>query len=439
MAKSSATDKIEQVEKNIYQRGLYSFQVKMMVAGHKISETFDDLVSAREFRDRKRLEATTDPHLKETYQTRISKSVARTYLLADALDKYLAEVTPKKKGASREEDRINKLKRCAIARKGFYRVNAQDIREMFAEVAATGAITGNSQRKYGLILSHLYNVARKEWGFKVDNPIRDVQLPSNGKSRDRRYEPGEERRVLRECRRSRNRWVAKSSELAVASACRQGELFKLEWERVDLDKRVAMLLDTKNGENREIPLSPSAIRIMLDLAVMGAEGMVLDQNQRRSAGLAASLGVTQDELARMEWQHLNLNEFSPAAQDVLYDLAVNAVKGAVFKTTQSAVAQAFKKAVKRARGCYEAACARIRRQPDSKFLIGIRMHDLRHEATSRLFELGIFGDREVMKITGHKTSAMLARYTHLRAENLAEKMAVAEKNQLKKKSKALMR
>jgi hypothetical protein len=40
--------------------------------------------------------------------------------------------------------------------------------------------------------------------------------------------------------------------------------------------------------------------------------------------------------------------------------------------------------------------------------------------------MGVFVDREVMKITGHKTSSMLARYTHLRAENLAEKMAMAE-------------
>ena len=89
--------------------------------------------------------------------------------------------------------------------------------------------------------------------------------------------------------------------------------------------------------------------------------------------------------------------------------------------------------MKRARTRYESTCIRIGKQPDSKFLIGIRMHDLRHEATSRLFELGIFGDREVMKITGHKTSAMLARYTHLRAENLAEKMAEAEKSQFKGK------
>jgi len=433
MAKFTSTDQVIQVEKNIYQRGLYSFQVRMMVAGYKISETFDDLVSAREFRDRKRLEATTDPHLKETYQTRITKSAARSFLLADALDRYLTEVTPTKKGWKCETTKIGKLKRCAIAKKSFYRINAQDIKEMFAEVAATGAKTGNAQRKYGLILSHLYNVARKEWGMQVHNPVSDVKLPSNGKSRDRRYEQGEEKRVLRECRRSRNPWVSKSAKLAVATASRQGELFKLEWERVDLDKRVAMLLDTKNGEDREIPLSPSAIRIMLDLAVMGAEGTVLGSNQRRSAGLAASLGVTQENLARLEWQHLNLNEFSPAAQDVLYDLAANTAAGSVFKTTQSAVAQAFKKAVKRARSRYEAACARIRKQPDSKFLIGIRMHDLRHEATSRLFEMGIFGDREVMKITGHKTSAMLTRYTHLRAESLAEKMAVAERNKFTEK------
>jgi len=38
-----------------------------------------------------------------------------------------------------------------------------------------------------------------------------------------------------------------------------------------------------------------------------------------------------------------------------------------------------------------------------------------------------------MKITGHKTSAMLTRYTHLRAESLAEKMAVAERNKFTEK------
>lgn len=44
-----------------------------------------------------------------------------------------------------------------------------------------------------------------------------------------------------------------------------------------------------------------------------------------------------------------------------------------------------------------------------------------HEATSRFFEKGL-NIMEVASITGHKTLAMLKRYTHLRAEDLAAKL-----------------
>ncbi len=48
---------------------------------------------------------------------------------------------------------------------------------------------------------------------------------------------------------------------------------------------------------------------------------------------------------------------------------------------------------------------------------GLTFHDLRHEATSRLFEKGL-NQMQVAAITGHKTLQMLKRYTHLRAEDL---------------------
>lgn len=48
-------------------------------------------------------------------------------------------------------------------------------------------------------------------------------------------------------------------------------------------------------------------------------------------------------------------------------------------------------------------------------------HDLRHEATSRLFERG-WGIMEVAAVTGHQDLQMLKRYTNLRASDLAEKM-----------------
>jgi integrase len=50
-----------------------------------------------------------------------------------------------------------------------------------------------------------------------------------------------------------------------------------------------------------------------------------------------------------------------------------------------------------------------------------RFHDLRHEATSRLFEKGL-SQMEVATITGHKDIQMLARYMHLRVKELARKL-----------------
>jgi integrase len=54
-------------------------------------------------------------------------------------------------------------------------------------------------------------------------------------------------------------------------------------------------------------------------------------------------------------------------------------------------------------------------------LMDLHFHDLRHEATSRLFEKGL-NLMEVASITGHKTLSMLQRYTHLRPENLLQKL-----------------
>lgn len=52
---------------------------------------------------------------------------------------------------------------------------------------------------------------------------------------------------------------------------------------------------------------------------------------------------------------------------------------------------------------------------------GLRCHDLRHEAVSRLVEGGL-GDQEVAAISGHKSMQMLRRYSHLRAEDLVSKL-----------------
>lgn len=52
----------------------------------------------------------------------------------------------------------------------------------------------------------------------------------------------------------------------------------------------------------------------------------------------------------------------------------------------------------------------------------LRFHDLRHEATSRLYERTRLSDLEIAKITGHKSLRMLARYANLRGSDLAARL-----------------
>ena len=70
------------------------------------------------------------------------------------------------------------------------------------------------------------------------------------------------------------------------------------------------------------------------------------------------------------------------------------------------------------------AVARARKKAG---ITGLRTHDMRHEATSRLFEMG-FGQVEAAAVTGHKDLRMLQRYTHLKGGDLAEKMDAARKH-----------
>ena len=77
--------------------------------------------------------------------------------------------------------------------------------------------------------------------------------------------------------------------------------------------------------------------------------------------------------------------------------------------------------------------AAFRRACRALNIVDLHFHDLRHEATSRLFEAG-FTIEQVPLVTGHKDWKMLRRYTHLRPEKLRE---IAEALDLAKASDAV--
>lgn len=90
-----------------------------------------------------------------------------------------------------------------------------------------------------------------------------------------------------------------------------------------------------------------------------------------------------------------------SALSVLKGLTVQ-IDGTLFPIKPNSVSQAFRRASKRVK------------------LSDLHFHDLRHEATSRFFELGL-SIMEVAAITGHKDLPMLQRYTHLKPEDILSK------------------
>ena len=67
--------------------------------------------------------------------------------------------------------------------------------------------------------------------------------------------------------------------------------------------------------------------------------------------------------------------------------------------------------------CLRLAWSRARVKADIK---NLRFHDLRHEAISRFFEMGMLVP-EVALISGHKDVRQLLRYTHLSPINIFKK------------------
>ncbi len=254
------------IEKGIYKRGDYSFQVKMMVGGLSLSETFDTLEEARAYRDSKRVSKALDPDFKKVVAARIKKHEAASLTLLSALERYEKEVTPHKKGAEVEKTRIGKLKRYSIARLSLYTIGPDEVLDFLEELEDEG-LSENSRRKYASLVSHLFTIALKRWRYAVTNPIPMIELPSNGKPRKRRLEDGEEEKLFSALAQE-SPYVLALVRVAIETASRRGELLKLTWQDVKIEADgtgSAILHDPKNGETRIIPLSEDAIAALRTL------------------------------------------------------------------------------------------------------------------------------------------------------------------------------
>jgi integrase len=278
-----------------------------------------------------------------------SRAEAEGTTLYEALGRYEREISCKKKGFIQERYKIRVWQTHALAKRSLASLKGADFAKYRDERLASGSSASTVRLALALI-SHLYTIATKEWDIPVQNPVKNIRLPRENNSRERRLLDGEETTLL-SCLEApagdrSNPWVKPLVILALETAMRQGELLSLEWKNIDLQRQVARLPDTKNGTARDVPLSRRAVSTLEQL--------------------------------------------------------VHSTNDSVFITTASALKQSWKRATKRAS------------------MDDLHFHDLRHEATSRLAEK--LALHELMKVTGHKDTRMLARYYHPRAEDLAQKL-----------------
>lgn len=289
-----------------------------------------------------------------------STDAAEKKLMVDALEVYWKEHLTEKKSAKNIRYMINRMIRVF---EGFslIDVTVQTIRDYKAYRLET--VKGDTVRKEMTLIQRMFTHAMNEWQIYLPegNPVTPVSLPAKGRQRDRRFKENEEDRLLLQAKKYQG-VIHDIIIFAIETGMRRGEIVNSRdeseiskhgyacmcWENFNKRNSTVLLVDTKNGESRAVPLSPKAKQIIL--------------SQPRK------------------------------------------LKGPIFAIRGDSVGQAFKRVTSRAD------------------INNFRFHDLRHEATSRLFEKGL-QMMEVSAITGHKDLACLKRYTHLRPEDLAKKLA----------------
>lgn len=324
----------------------------------------------------------------------VSRTEAENTSLSEVLARYEREILPGKKGASPELSVLRIWQTSKLSDRPMATVRSADVARLRDEWL-TDRRPATVLRRLA-VLSHVFNVARKEWGMEsLSNPVELVRKPQPNNARTRRIAPANptadvpDDDILRLDRGAQDgeleRVVAASGStllpsiicLALETAMRRGEIVSLCWEHIDLKRRVAHLPATKNGSSRDVPLSSRALAVLKGL----------------------------------------LETSDDAEKDMRSD---NFDTGRVFNIRSDAVTRAFERAVARARKSYVEECVEANQRPHTKFLTDLRFHDLRHEATSRL--ASIFPMHELTKITGHKDPRMLMRYYHPRAEELAKRL-----------------
>lgn len=235
-----------------------SWRVQVCVKGIRESATFDTKTEAKAW-------AATREH-----ELRLeADGKAKEYTLQDAMLRYRDTVSVKRKGEKWERDRIAKFMRDnpRLVKRKIASITSDDLGKW--RDARLDEVSPASVRREANLWSAIFTVARQEWKWIAKNPWSDVRMPPKPKPRDRRISDDEIKRLCLAASyepynppKNNTQQVVVAFLLAIETGMRSGEILKLDWQHTHLDERYTQLFDTKNSDNRDVPLSTAAIKLL---------------------------------------------------------------------------------------------------------------------------------------------------------------------------------
>ena len=203
---------------------------------------------------------------------------AECTLLGDLIDRFITDYAEKPENYKQRADKkeawrfqLQHLKN-ALGQYSLASIDQKLIRKYRTDRANTKfrgePISDSTIRKEIFMLSKLFKYAAHEENITLPrgNPVELISKPGEGKARDRRLSKDEMKKLLAECKASRNIYLLPAVELAIELAMRQGELLALEWKDVNLSRSIATIRESKTDDEevqgRIVPLSPRAVKIL---------------------------------------------------------------------------------------------------------------------------------------------------------------------------------
>lgn len=201
---------------------------------------------------------------------------AKTITVEEIFKQYLEEMPSSIKEPKQQAIKVNALiKSCDFMSRHLDQISPRDIqdwRDKRLKKVAKSTVNRDMNT-----LSGVFSHAIEEWRIPLAfNPVHQVKRPPNSDvKRDRRWEQSEIDAVLtasgfdaQQKPTNLRAYAGWAIAIAIETAMRKGELLKVTAKDYRPADQYLFVPDTKNGENRKVPLSTNAIAL-LDVLVKG--------------------------------------------------------------------------------------------------------------------------------------------------------------------------